>query len=120
MQQREPSVEKPGEIAGPAEKMDANGVDPLARMLAHSGTFKELTQQTMTLADRFCQGRLVLVHEGGYAESCVPFCGHAIMEALSGEGSDVEDPTLEMFEAWQPNERVRALQRQLIDEMAGS
>jgi len=98
--------------------LDANSVDPLARMLAHSGTFRELTQQTMALAERFCQGHLVLVHEGGYAESTVPFCAHAIIEELSGENTDVEDPTLEMFEAWQPNERVVALQRQIIDEMA--
>jgi len=74
----------------------------------------------MALAERFCQGRVVLVHEGGYAESYVPFCGHTIMEALSGETRDVEDPTLEMFEAWQPNKRVVALQRQLIDEIADS
>lgn len=98
--------------------LDANGVDPLARMLAHSGTYRELTRQTMAMAERFCQGRLVLVHEGGYAESYVPFCGLAIMETLAGERSDVEDPALEMFDAWQPNARVRAFQRQLIDEMA--
>lgn len=103
-----------------ASGLDANGYDPLARMLAHSGTFRELTQHTMALADRFCQGHLVLVHEGGYAESCVPFCAHAILEALSGETSDVEDPTLELLSAAQPNERAIALQRQLIDEMADS
>ena len=98
--------------------LDANGVDPLARMLAHSGTFREMTLQVMALADRHCHGRLALVHEGGYAETCVPFCGVAIMEALSGEGSDVVDPLLDMFHAWQPNARMQALQRQLIDEMA--
>lgn len=114
-----PAIErfKPDLIAV-SSGLDANGVDPLARMLAHSGTFKALTLQTMALADRFCQGRLVLVHEGGYAESCVPFCGHAVMEALSGETSDVQDPMLEILEAWQPNARLVALQRQLIDEMA--
>jgi acetoin utilization deacetylase AcuC-like enzyme len=96
--------------------LDANCVDPLARMLAHSGTFRELTLQTMALADQFCGGRLIAVHEGGYAEAVVPFCGHAIMEALTGQDSDFEDPTLEMSIAWQPNERVVALQRQIIDE----
>lgn len=101
-----------------ASGLDGNCVDPLARMPAHSGTFKELTLQTMALADRYCQGRLVPVHAGGYAESCVPFCAHAILEALSGEKNDVIDPALEMFEAWQPDPRAAALQRQLIDEMA--
>jgi acetoin utilization deacetylase AcuC-like enzyme len=98
--------------------LDANCVDPLARMLAHTGTFQALTEQTMALADRFTDSRLVMVHEGGYAESVVPFCVHGILERLSGEKSDVEDPTREMCELWQPNERVTALQRQLIDEMA--
>ncbi|MGR8946960.1 MAG: class II histone deacetylase [Gammaproteobacteria bacterium] len=97
---------------------DANAVDPLARMLAHSGTFAALTHKVKTLADQHCDGKLVLVHEGGYAESCVPFCAHAVLEELSGVQSDVVDPTLEMFEAWQPNRRVVDLQREMIDELA--
>jgi len=98
--------------------LDANGADPLARMLAHAGTFKAMTERLLALADRHCGGRLALVHEGGYAEAVVPFCGAAIMEALSGTASDIVDPTREMFEAWQPNARQCAFQRQLIDEMA--
>ena len=99
---------------------DANAVDPLARMLAHSGTFKALTEKVKALAATHCDGNLVLVHEGGYAESCVPFCAHAVLEALAGEKSNVEDPTLEMFEAWQPNERVQALQREMLADLADS
>jgi acetoin utilization deacetylase AcuC-like enzyme len=100
--------------------LDANGADPLARMLAHAGTYAMLTSEVMALAERWCGGRLALVHEGGYAESVVPFCGVAIMETLVGEKSDVVDPTREMFEAWQPNARQCALQRELIDEMAAA
>jgi acetoin utilization deacetylase AcuC-like enzyme len=100
--------------------LDANGADPLARMLAHAGTFRAMTEQVMAVADRHCKGRLALVHEGGYAEAIVPFCGVAIMETLSGEASGVEDPTAAMFEAWQPNARQVALQRELIDEMAAA
>jgi len=100
--------------------LDANGADPLARMLAHAGTFKAMTEQMMALAARHCGGRLALVHEGGYAEAVVPFCGAAIMEALAGASSDIVDPTREMFEAWQPNARQRAFQRGLIDEMAAA
>ncbi len=101
-----------------ASGLDANSVDPLSRMLAYSETFKELTQKTMNLAARFAQDRLVLVHEGGYAESSVPFCAHAILETLAQEKSNVEDPGLEMWQAWQPSERLVSLQRQLIDEMS--
>lgn len=98
--------------------LDANGADPLARMLAHAGTFKEMSYRLLALADTHCEGRLAVVHEGGYAEAVVPFCGAAIMEALSGTDSDIVDPTREMFEAWQPNPRQRAFQRGLIDELA--
>lgn len=101
-----------------ASGFDANGVDPLARMILHSESYRGLTKQVMELADRLCDGRLVVVHEGGYAESYVPFCVQAVVESLSGERTDVVDPMLEMFEAWQPNARVTALQRELIDEMA--
>lgn len=98
--------------------LDANGVDPLARMLAHPDTYRAMTRRLMDVAERHCKGRLVLAHEGGYAESVVPFCGAAIMETLCGVTSDVVDPTREMFEAWQPNARHVALQKQLIDEIA--
>lgn len=97
---------------------DANGVDPLARMLLHSESFRAMTRGVMELADAHCGGRLVMVHEGGYAEALVPFCGHAVVEALSEEQMGVEDPFLELVKAQQPTERFRDFQRRLIDEMA--
>lgn len=103
-----------------ASGLDANAVDPLARMQAHSGTFREMTGLLMAVADRHCQGRLVAVHEGGYAEAYVPFCGHAIVERLAGEQMGVEDPFLAMFEPQQPGERFQAFQRQLIDGLAAA
>ncbi|MET5115649.1 class II histone deacetylase, partial [Burkholderia pseudomallei] len=71
-------------------------------------------------AQRHCGGRLVSVPEGGYSEAYVPFCGHAIVEALAGMRTDVADPMLELAIAQQPGERINAFQRQLIDEMATS
>jgi len=103
-----------------ASGFDANNVDPLARMSAHSETFRAMTEQVMAIADLHCQGRLVAVHEGGYAESCVPFCGHAVVEALSGERTAVVDPYLELFKLQQPGARFDAFQRQLIDEQAAA
>lgn len=101
-----------------ASGLDASAVDPLARMNLHSNSYRAMTQSIRDAADRLCRGRLVVVHEGGYSETYVPFCGHAMMEALSGETSDVVDPLLEMAELWQPNERFDALQFQLLDELA--
>ncbi|MCC6472219.1 MAG: class II histone deacetylase [Burkholderiales bacterium] len=103
-----------------ASGLDANGFDPLARMQLHSESFRWMTQMMMQVADRHCGGKLVLAHEGGYAESYVPFCGHAIMEALSGERTAVEDPALGAFIAQQPDERFERFQRALIDELAAN
>jgi acetoin utilization deacetylase AcuC-like enzyme len=101
-----------------ASGFDANMVDPLARMLLHSESFRELTHRTMALADQLCDGRLVVVHEGGYAESAVPFCAHATVEAMCGVRTAVEDPYLELGQAMQVNARQAAFQRSLLDEMA--
>ncbi len=101
-----------------ASGLDANGVDPLARMLLHSESFRMLTAHAMALADRHCAGKLVVVHEGGYAEALVPFCGHAVVEALSGQSLGVEDPFLAFTRAQQPTARFAAFQRGLIDEMS--
>jgi acetoin utilization deacetylase AcuC-like enzyme len=101
-----------------ASGFDANGMDPLARMLLHSESFRSLTRQIMALADEHCGGRLVVVHEGGYAEAVVPFCGHAVVETLAGVNMGVDDPLLAFTSAQQPNARFAAFQRGLIDEMA--
>ncbi|HWK75180.1 MAG TPA: class II histone deacetylase [Povalibacter sp.] len=101
-----------------ASGLDANGVDPLARMQLHSESYRWLTQRLMQVAEHHCGGKLVMAHEGGYAESYVPFCGHAIMEALSGENMGVVDPILDHIVAQQPGEPFLRFQRSLIDEMA--
>ena len=103
-----------------ASGFDANGVDPLSRMLLHSDSYRMLTETAMELADRHCGGRLAVVHEGGHAEVAVPFCGHAVVETLSGQSLGVDDPFLELFKAWQPNARLVAFQRDLIDEMVSA
>ncbi|CAJ6964796.1 histone deacetylase [Burkholderia pseudomallei] len=103
-----------------ASVLDANAVDPLARMQLHSDSYRYMTHALKQAAQRHCGGRLVIVHEGGYSEAYVPFCGHAIVEALAGMRTDVADPMLELAIAQQPGERFNAFQRQLIDEMATS
>jgi acetoin utilization deacetylase AcuC-like enzyme len=100
-----------------ASGLDANAVDPLARQLLHSDSFRAMTQRMVDLADAMCGGRLVVVHEGGYAEAYVPFCGLAILEALAGKRSPVIDPELDFFIAQQPDERMLDFHRILISEM---
>jgi acetoin utilization deacetylase AcuC-like enzyme len=101
-----------------ASGLDANGLDPLARMLLHSESFRWMMERILTAADELCQGRVVVEHEGGYSESYVPFCGHALIEALAGVRTAVVDPVLEFIRLQQPNDRFTALQRRLIDEQA--
>lgn len=97
---------------------DANGFDPLARMMAHSETYRWLMQSTMQVADEVCDGKLAVVHEGGYSEAYVPFCGHALIEALSGRRTEVADPALALLAGAQPGSEFIQLQRQLLAAQA--
>ena len=100
-----------------ANGLDASIVDPLARMMLLSKTYRALTERIMEAASRLCNGRLAIVHEGGYSESYAPFCGHAIVEVLSGVHTDVSDPLGE-FQSQQPSRRTLDFYRTLIDEQA--
>lgn len=97
---------------------DASAFDPLSRMLATADTFRQMTRQVKQAAERLCDGKLVLVHEGGYSEAYVPFCGHATIEALSGSSITAPDPMAASLNTRQPNARVEAFFALLIDEMA--
>ena len=103
-----------------ASGLDANALDPLARMLAHSDTYRALTQRLMQAAASLCGGKLVLVHEGGYSEAYVPFCGQAIMETLTGRRTQVIDPFLDFVMAQQPPPEFLALENQRLAEMAAA
>lgn len=76
---------------------DANAMDPLARLLCDSETYRLLTRQLMAVAVEVCQDRLLMCHEGGYSAVYVPFCGMAVVEELSGIKTAVEDPYLPIF-----------------------
>ncbi len=92
---------------------DASGVDPLSRMMCTSQTFRDMTERLMALAD----GKLVCVHEGGYSELYVPFCGHAMLEELSGSSISVEDPLLKRLTAQQPDQQTEDYQKSRVSEM---
>jgi acetoin utilization deacetylase AcuC-like enzyme len=98
-----------------ASGFDANAFDPLSRMQAHSGTFRLMTRQVMALAADICGGRVVGVHEGGYAEVVVPFCGLAMIEELSGHRTDVVDPFEAITEGQQPPADFDRFQRERLE-----
>jgi acetoin utilization deacetylase AcuC-like enzyme len=97
---------------------DASAIDPLARMLATAETFRQMTLRIKAAARGLCGGRLVLVHEGGYSEVYVPFCGHATLEALSGSAVSAPDPMAKTLAVRQPSSRFDAFLREMVNDMA--
>lgn len=97
---------------------DASAVDPLGRMLASTETFRRLTQLVMQAAGDLCGGRLLLVHEGGYSEIHVPFCGHAVLQTLSSSAIDAPDPLADTLAKRQPDARFNAYVSGIIAEQA--
>lgn len=101
-----------------ASGYDAGCFDPLARMLATVETFRAMARQVLDAAAKLCEGRLVMVHEGGYSEAYVPFCGHAVIQEMAGSAVDAPDPLAPIVAARQPSERMDAFVSTLIGEMA--
>ncbi len=52
--------------------------------------FRWMARTLLDAAERLCGGRLVALHEGGYSELYVPFCGLAVVEEMSGHRTDVQ------------------------------
>lgn len=96
---------------------DAAIIDPLSRMCATVETFREMTKRVMTLAETLCDGRLVMAHEGGYSEVYVPFCGHAVLEEMSGSAVHVPDPFEATFKLRQPSARADAFYAGIVNEL---
>ena len=97
---------------------DAAMIDPLSRMMARAETFRAMTAMVQEAARDLCGGKLVLSHEGGYSEVYVPFCGHAVMEQLTGSTITAPDPFEERFRDRQPSVRFDRFAFGLLDEMA--
>lgn len=97
---------------------DASAFDPLGRMLATAETFREMTARVKQAAADLCGGKLVLVHEGGYSEVHVPFCGHAVLEELTGSVIRAPDPMAPTLDRRQPNPRFDAFAEGWIDDLA--
>lgn len=93
---------------------DACAKDPLGKMLLNSTAFADMTRQLRELAGRCCEGKLVMIHEGGYSEGYVPLCGHAVIQALADSQISVDDPQAAEIAAW-AYQALQPHQRELID-----
>lgn len=89
-----------------ASGFDAAAMDPLGCMMLSSADFRYMAEALLGVADEVCGGRMVLTHEGGYSAGYVPYCGLAVLEALSGVRSGIADP----FLAYIPNYGAQGLQ----------
>ena len=74
---------------------DACAWDAHARLMLHSGSYRDLTRRLLGITER-----AVFIHEGGYAPAYAPFCALAVLEELSGVDTGVEDPFLPIFEGY--------------------
>jgi acetoin utilization deacetylase AcuC-like enzyme len=63
---------------------DAAATDPLGRMSLTVPGFRALADRAVALAAVVCQGRLVVVLEGGYSLLHLPLANLAIVESLAG------------------------------------
>lgn len=81
---------------------DASAMDPLGRMVLGANSFGAMTALMQQAAAELCQDRLVLVHEGGYSEAHVPFCGHAAIARLARLNIEAADPLGAVIDARQP------------------
>jgi len=93
---------------------DASGFDPLSRMMCSPETYRLMTRMVMDVTE----GRLVAAHEGGYSELYVPFCGHAMLEEMSGSDIRADDPLKARITGQQPDEHADAFHASVINRLA--
>jgi acetoin utilization deacetylase AcuC-like enzyme len=107
-----------------ASGYDSCAWDAHARLMLHSESYRQLTRALLELAGRHAQGRLVVIHEGGYAPAYAPYCALAVLEELSGIRTEVEDPFLPIFEEYgyqelQPHQQVVIAEVAALNGLAG-
>lgn len=61
---------------------DIHRSDPLGGMKLDDESFKKLTKVAKSIADEYCDGRLVSLLEGGYSIQALPRCVHCHLEEL--------------------------------------
>lgn len=61
---------------------DANWLDPLAQMMVTQSGFRKMSELMTGLSEAVCEGRLIMLQEGGYSAAYVPYCTVAVVEPL--------------------------------------
>ncbi len=84
---------------------DANWLDPLAHMMVTMSGFRQMSQLMVNLAEKVCDGRIVLLQAGGYSPSYVPYCTIGAIEPLVGVDLGVVD----LYNASSEQERSQSI-----------
>lgn len=86
-------------------------MDPTARLCLTTAAYRQMTSLVRTMADIMCDGRLVLIQEGGASPAYTPYCNAAIIEGLiGGVGSalPVDEPFGPRAESMRPTRELTA------------
>ncbi len=75
-----------------ANGLDASQFDPNGRQLLTMYGFNRLAQRARQFADAHCEGRLLIVQEGGYNPAYSAYCLHAAAQGFLGQASTLPDP----------------------------
>ena len=70
---------------------DPNWLDPLGQMMMTQEGFRALSTLMLDLARDVCDGRLVMLQEGGYSVAYVPYCTLSAVEPLLGVNLGIVD-----------------------------
>ena len=70
---------------------DASWLDPLAQMMVTQSGFRKMSELVLGLVEEVCEGRLVMLQEGGYSAAYVPYCAVAAVEPLLGLNLGIVD-----------------------------
>ena len=62
---------------------DASIMDPLGRMMVTADGFKTMAKMAVDCAEEVCGGRIAFIQEGGSSPQYLPFCGVAVVQALT-------------------------------------
>lgn len=95
---------------------DASVQDPLGRMTVTVPAYRQMTELVRGLAEEICDGRLVVLMEGGYSNYYAPYCTAAIVEGLLAEPpTRVPDPYSPRSEVQPGTTKVSLDQRAALD-----
>jgi acetoin utilization deacetylase AcuC-like enzyme len=70
---------------------DASWLDPLAHMMMTMDGYRRISQLMVNLAEKVCDGRLVMLQAGGYSAPYTPYCTVAVVEPLVGADLGIVD-----------------------------